>query len=362
MTDASALERAFATRADGVPAPAGGLVGVFGSGVPLPLIEATGARCVDIKAPPLDDAGTGATVPAVAALVEDFMDPFAARFLHRFAAGAFDRFALLIFARDDVAALSAYQYAREMRRLGHVPSRGPALHLWNLTHGLSAAIARFNRSELARLTDRLQAVLGARPDPDRFAAALEADRQRAAALAALPPGGAESFTARNAGRWMTADDHCAALKDLPVPAAPTEGPRIALVGTACDIPVLHDLCTGAGRIVADCQEYGPDPGSLWTPDEITPEALIDALAADPLALRATPPHRFTDALRKGIAGADLVISSVAPTDDAFGWEVPLLRRAVEGRGGRFLDLGFRPFRPDAAWCAEARQRMAETLA
>lgn len=361
MTDAGALDRAFAARADGVPAPAGGLVGVFGSGVPLPLVEAAGARCVDIKAPPLDDAATGPTVPAVAALVEDFMDPFAARFLHRFAAGAFDRFALLIFARDDVAALSAYQYAREMRRLGHVSSRGPALHLWNLTHGLSAAIARFNRSELARLTDRLQAVLGARPDPERLAGTLAAERRRAAALAALPPGGVAGFTARNAGRWMTADAHCAALSHLP-PEAPDDGPRIALVGTACDTPVLHDLCAGAGRIVVDCQEYGRDPGTGWTPDETTPEALIDALAADPLALRATPPHRFTDALRAAIAGADLVISSVSPTDDAFGWEVPLLRRAVEGRGGRFLDLGFRPFRPDAAWCAEARQRITEALA
>lgn len=359
MSDASALTRAFAERADGVCAPSGGLVGVFGSGAPLPLIEATGARCVDVKAPPLSDDEDGPRVLAVETLVENFMDPFAARFLHRFAAGAFDRFALIIFARDDVAALSAYQYALEMRRLGHVSQKGPALHLWNLIHGQSAAVTRFNRTELARMSDVLREVVGTGPDPSRIAETMAAERRRSEVLATLPTGGVDSFVARNAGRWMSAAAHCDALEQLPAPA---EGPRIALVGTACDTPVLHALCEGWGRVVADVQEYGRSPAPQWTENGTSAEALIDALAADPLEIRATPPRRFTDALLDGVSQADLVICSVDRTDDAFGWEVPLLRDAVEARGARFLDLGFRPFRPDASWRDRAQRSISEALA
>lgn len=359
MSDASALTRAFAERADGVCAPSGGLVGVFGSGVPRPLIEAAGGRCADVKAPPLSDDEDGPRVLAVGELVEDFMDPFATRFLHRFAAGAFDRFALIIFARDDVAALSAYQYALELRRLGRVSRQGPSLHLWNFTHGQSSAIMRFNRTEFSRLLDVLDAVLGSRPEPSEIAEAMAAERRLSQAIATLPAGGGDSFMARNAARWMSAAAYCDARADLPTP---TGGPRIALVGTACDTPILHALCEGSGRIVADLQEYGRSPIPQWTENGTSTEALIDALAADPLEIRATPPRRYTDALLDGIAQADLVICSVDPTDDAFGWEVPLLRHSTEARGARFLDLGFRPFRPNADWCDRAQRRIAEALA
>ena len=105
------LLRAFEERADGVQADGKPLVGVFGEGVPLPLVAALGGLVVDVKAPPLGDAVDGPEVDCVSAVAEPFLDSFTARFLHRFAAGCFDRFATLIFARDDVAGLAAYQYA-----------------------------------------------------------------------------------------------------------------------------------------------------------------------------------------------------------------------------------------------------------
>ncbi len=172
------------------------------------------------------------------------------------------------------------------------------------------------------------------------------------AVNALPPGGADAFVARNAGRWFSPEDHIALLSRL----SGGEGPKIVLAGTACDIPVMHAICDGLGQIVADLQEYGfqmPQPGNAAD--------LLTEIAKTPLAPRAAPPGRFTRALHDGIAGADLVVASVDPNDDSFGWELPGLRQAAEAQGARFLDLGFRPFRPDPAWQDTARLRIAEAL-
>lgn len=357
MELAPALSRAFAERADGARIGAAPRVGVFGEGAPLALIAAAGGRALDVKAPPLADARNGPVVASVAAVVEDFMDAFATRFLHRFAAGAFDDFALIVFARDDVAGLAAYQYAQELRRQGRVSAAGPRLHLWNLLHTDSRPAERFNLRELARLEEVLAATLGLRPDGARLEAAVAAETRRAQAAAGLPAGGAAAFIARNAGRWLDADDHAALLEAMP--AAPGVAPTVVLAGTPCDIPVLHEICDGFGRVAADLQDYGRAAVAATGIDRAT---MLRGLAGDPLHLRAAPPGRLTAALAENVAGADLVICSVDPNDDAFGWEIPGLRRAVEAGGGRFVDLGFRPFRPDAGWIDTARTRIAEALA
>ncbi|WP_216665574.1 hypothetical protein [Pseudoruegeria sp. HB172150] len=324
--------------------------------MPEVLIAAHGGQLADVKAPPLADAADGPRVPAVDAVAEYFLDPFAVRFLHRFAAGAFDDFALIVFARDDVAGLAAYQYALELRRQGRVRSQGPRLYLWNMLHTDSAPAETFNLTEYARLQVCLRDVLGGEADAQSLKDAIAREALRRAALARLPQHGSDAFMARNAGRWMAPDTHAALLADLPDSG---EGPRIVLVGTACDIPVMHEICAGLGQVMADLQEYGRVPAPS---EETTPTAILRGLSCDPLHIRAAPPARFTSALHAEAAGADLVIASVDPNDDGFGWEVPGLRTAVEANGGRFLDLGFRPFRPDAAWRANARRRIEEALA
>jgi len=347
------LQRAFDLRADGVRPDGAALVGVFGEGVPLPLVAALGGLAVDVKAPPLADAADGPTSDLVRSVTEDFLDPFATRFLHRFAAGAFDRYATLIFARDDVAGLTAYQYATELRRQGRLTQGGPRLHLWNALHTDSAPVAAFNRHELDRLKAHLEETLGAKLDPDRLAGAVAEETRRADALAALPPGGPDAFVARNAGRWLPPSQHAALIKDMPRGG----GPSIVLTGSACDIPVLHTLCAEVGQVCADLQDYG---GAA--PQPVDAADLLRRIVADPLATRAAPPARYTRALHDGIAGADLVIASTDASDDSFGWELPGLRRAAETQGARFLDLGFRPFRPDDAWQDRTRRRIAEALA
>lgn len=349
------LWRAFAERSDGARPDGQVPVGVFGEGVPLPLIAAFGGLALDIKAPPLLDQTEGPIEETVHAIAEPFLDSFTARFLHRFAAGAFEDHAALIFARDDVAGLAAYQYASELRRQGILPSSGPRLYLWNLLHTVSDAAKTFNAAELARLTVFLSETFGAPLDPQQLEDAVAIETRRVAALRDLPPGGTQAFTMRNAGRWLSPQEHLALLS-APLPEETTRGPQIVLVGTACDIPILHELCAGLGQVRADLQDYGRPPAAPASAAD-----LLGAIVADPLCPRAAPPDRFTRALQDRIAGADLVVASVDSNDDCFGWEMPGLCRAADAVGARVLDLGFRPFRPDPEWQATARTRITEAL-
>lgn len=347
------LQHAFDARADGVRGDGAALVGTFGEGVPRALVASLGGLAVDVKAPPLSDAEHDPRSTIVDAIAEPFLDPYSMRFLHRFAAGAFDRFATLIFARDDVAGLTAYQYALELRRQGYLPDQGPRLHLWNLLHTDSAPVSVFNQVELDRLVDHLTETLGTQLDDALLSDAVAKEAKRAEVLNALPAGGPEAFVALNAGRWLPPGEHIALLPDLPA----GKGPKIALVGTACDIPVLHRICAAHGQVMADLQDYGrPAPQPANAAD------LLAQIARDPLSLRAAPPVRLTRALHRGIEGADLVVASVDANDDSFGWEMPGLKMAAQKQGARFLDLGFRPFRPDAAWQDRANTRIAEALA
>lgn len=358
MSAMEELMRIFCARADQVTAEGAPRVGLFGDGLPEALIRAAGARPVEVKAPPLSDADEGPQVAAVSRIAERFLDDFAARFLHRFAAGAFDHYAMIVFARDDVAGLTAYQYATELRRLGHVPATGPRLHLWNLLHGQSPAIARFNATEAARLDEALTQTLGQAPDPAALAAALAAETARAEALAPLADH-PHLFALRNAGRWMEPEAHRDLLARIaPVPAAPA-GPRIGLIGTACDLPLLRDLAQEFGRVTADLTPYG----DLWPAHHLgAPDSLLREVAEVPLHIRANPPRRYGDALRARLAECDLVIASPDRNDDSFGWDLPPLARDLTARGTRLARLPLRPFRPDAAWLDSARRRIEEALA
>lgn len=350
------LAKIFAERADGVTLSTVPLVGIFGEGVPKPIIAAVGGLAVDVKAPPLADAIDGVTVKSVSTILEDFMDTFAARFLHRLAAGAFDHFAVIIFARDDVAALAAYQYARELRRQGRISDTSPKLYLWNLLHTNSVPAQRFNLSEFEKLVSALSEFLEHKPSEEDLVLAFTEDAERIKKLTKLPAGGTDAFIERNAGRWLAPADHIALLSDIKTNAASV---TISLVGTACDIPVLHEICDGFGTVVNDLQEYGR--GDL-APESSDPTSILHTLTSDALHIRTVPPGRYTQELFDKTASSDLVISSVDSNDDAFGWEVPGLRNNIDARGGKFLNLGFRPFRPDNDWREHAQNKIAEVLA
>ena len=360
MEAAAEMYQAFRERADGVALGAQPLVGLFGDGIPEALVSASDARPVDVKAPPLADGRGGPIFPAVSAVVERFMDDFATRFLHRLAAGAFDKFDLIVFARDDVAALTAYQYAQELRRQGAIPDQTPRFHLWNFIHTDSDAAEAFNRLELDRLTQTLCEVSGTTLCQDTLAEAVKTEKVRATILDQFDVHDAETFVWRNAGRWMTAGRHVELLREIPVKASEQDNRRIGLVGTACDLPVLHEVCGSFGTVVADLQPYG----QVWPANNSGPEdtvGMLRHLARYPLHIRTNPPGRYTDMLIEKLAGCDLVVSSVDRNDDSFGWEVPVLRQRLAATGTTVVDLGFRPFRPGPDWIETAREAIQEAL-
>lgn len=358
MTALEEMLQAFERRADGMRAEGAPMVGLFGDGLPEALIHAAGARPVEVKAPPLADATAGPLRPEVSEIAEPFLDDFSARFLHRLAAGAFDHMALLVFARDDVAAQAAYQYATEMRRLGMLPSTGPCLHLWSLLHTEGAAAQRFNRTELDRLETALHKVTGQGIDAQALADAQAREARRMTSMARLA-GHAQAFMLRNAGRWLDAAHHADLLDSLPTPAV-AGGRRIGIVGTACDLPVLQELAQELGHVAADLTPYG----DLWPGNHAGPALagdLIDQVATHPLHLRANPASKFDQALAEGLRDCDLVLAAVDRNDDGFGWDLPALTALCEARGTPLVMLGFRPFRPDTAWRDAARKKIAEVL-
>ncbi|MCO6381569.1 hypothetical protein [Oceanicola sp. 502str15] len=349
------LIAAFEGRAEAVVTGAVPLVGLFGDGCPEALIAGAGGRAVEVKAPPL---GEIAHDPGIARVIEPFMDAFASHFLHRFAAGAFSNYAAILFCRDDVAALAAYQYALEMRRQGMV-GPGPRLILWNLAHGTGEALHRFNMAEAERALQELHEALGPQADEDRMQAAMAAESLRQKACATLEgsaSSASDNFIFRNAGRWLEPGHHAALLSTFE-PSEPTRKPRAALIGTAADTPALHGLCDTLGLAVTDQSPYGRIwPGCHAGPANLS--ALLRKVAEEPLNIRTNPPARFNAALDAALSDCDLVIASVDSNDDSFGWEIPRLRRSL---AVPLVDLGFRPFRPGPDWLSKARARIEEAL-
>ncbi len=362
MDAAKRLCSAFRQRSAASSSDERPLVGVFGDGLPEALVAACGGRPVEVKAPPLDEELQHSD--AVSRIAEPFLDEFASVFLHRLATGAFDSFAALIFARDDTAALTAYQYASELRRQRRIAREGPRLHLWNLLHTDSAAAHAFNMDQAARLVAFLGETLAIPADENRATAmfAAEADRLDAVnRMEAHRIGGANEFVWRNAGRWLAPEVH-AGLLDAALAEETSLDPvrSIGLVGTACDVPDVHRICERFGRVVVDLQPYG----KVWPrchaggPDL---DGLMQRVATEPLNIRINPPHRFGAALVDELKECDAVVVSYDANDDSFGWEVPSLRKALAARNIPLVDLGFRPFRPDQDWCREAADRIAEAL-
>ncbi|MEQ9812804.1 MAG: 2-hydroxyacyl-CoA dehydratase family protein, partial [Azospirillaceae bacterium] len=303
-----ALEAAFQRR-EVPPGAAEPAIGVFGNGLPEALVRAAGFLPVDVKLPTAD--GPAPAVPAIAGFCEDFLDDHARDFLNRLFAGAHAPLAAIIFCRDDQAAMSAYQYAVELRRLGRGGKAMPKLLLWNLVHGEGAAIARFNRAEAERLFGDLAALGGRRPDADALRHAQQVEARRAAALARLqalrgegpsPISGGAAMRWRNAGRFLTAEQHASLLEAAlagagrqPASADRTGRPRVGLTGSATASPALYAVIERHGDIVADSQAFGDVwPGAGAGAEDL--DHLLAAEAADPLHPRGNPPGRRHAAL------------------------------------------------------------------
>lgn len=335
-------------------------IGIFGPGIPEGLIAASGSVCVHAN------FGADPKQEPMHAVIEPFVDHEVRVFLNRFALGDFNDLAGMVFARDDAAALTAYQYATEWVRQGHGRSGAPPLFLFNLVHSRAAAAQKFNRVQCDKLVDFLVRVGLERPDDGALSIMVASLRRRAEALedatATVP--GAVMTQWRNAGRFMDVASHADLLERAVAEFKPTEraGPRLGLVGSATNDPSFFSVLDRVGVLVADLQAYGQFWPGVWE-QESAREAMLDSLAGDPSCPRIVPPqsHRQSLVERLVAARCDLVVCQLAQTDDTFGWELPALRAELAAQGIRFLHLGFRDHRPDADWLAEAERQVVEAL-
>jgi hypothetical protein len=350
-TARATLAAAFTGRAEAVEVGNRDRVGIFGNGVPEALLTAAGLHPVDVRSSP---DGPPAEAPAISALVEPFVDDHARLFLHRLFSGRLDHLAAIVFPRDDAAALSAFQFAREFVRLGIAACR-PRLCLFNLIHRDGPAALRFNRAQVERLWSELGV---ATPSDAALSAALANERLRAASLARLDAArsagrvsGTDAVVWRNAGRFAAAGRHATLLDAaLATPAPAPTGPRLALIGAPTDDISLYTALETLGPIVADPHPMGDVwPGPLPSADSL--DALLIAAAADPFCPRIVPPARHPEAVIAACvaARAGLALFQLDQHDDLLGWDLPTLRSGLAAHGIALVDIGFRDHRPDANW-------------
>ncbi|MGP9790554.1 2-hydroxyacyl-CoA dehydratase [Roseinatronobacter sp. NSM] len=338
---ANMLENAFALRGTVLSTD---MIGIFGEGFPEILLRATGAPVTCLHILPQDD--TADAGQDVADCIEPFVDHAVQRFLHRFACGCFNDLRAIIFCRDDTAALVAYQYALELRRLGLAPAT-PKLILWNLVHAPHAH--GFNMLQLETLWQHLEI---APPTPDALSLALQDEHARATALSELtqcrlatdaPVRAGTAMTWHVAGRWMGGAQHAALLRAALGAATqpPRQAPRLGLIGAAITQTGVYDMIEAHGAIVCDMQPLV----AAWPvdlPATATPDAILKAAASDTDCQRLVPPDAYTDTLidRLLAAQCDAVICQLHPHDDVFGWDVPHIKQRLGAAGIPLVDLGF----------------------
>lgn len=348
MTPQSAaeiLDSAYAARATGAFAD---MVGIFGEGFPEPLLRAAGLGpiCVHLN-PATDDVDAG---QGVSECIEPFVDHAVRRFLHRFAAGRYQGLKAIIFCRDDTAALVAYQYALEFRRLGLAPAE-PQLILWNLVHAAHAH--DFNRQQLDKLWQALDIPA---PSESALAETWADECARMDALAALDAdmgqgavGASTAFMWRIAGRGMDGRQH-ADLLNCARPMAPrpaSGGVRLGVIGSAIEDVAFYRTIEAHGTIVCDLQPMI----AAWPvplPPQPTADAFLRAAASDVACPRIVPPNAHADAVLRRLADAqcDAVICQLHAHDDVIGWDVPKIADHLRDLDIAFINLGFVDPLPD----------------
>lgn len=356
----NALDAAFAAADGAARSLPGPCIGIFGNGVPETLIAAAGATPIHVNFCRMTGAGP------MDGVIEPFVDTEVRIFLNRFAAGELDAMAGIVFARDDAAALTAYQYATEWVRQGRAPRTVPALFLFNLVHKSGPAAARFNQIQCDKLQEFLQRMgLSVPSAGDLAAKAAEAARRQLAlsALDAAAPG-APASRWRNAGRFLPLERHSSLLDSAlqSTTLEPTGRPRLGLVGSPVIAPGFFEMLDMLGELVCDAQAFGQVWPGPWEIEDQR-DAMLARLADDPFCLRIAPPRRYREALLDAIAKQNcaLVVCQLAQTDDTFGWEIPGLMAALAERGIGFVNLGFRDPEPDAGWLTHAAGTIAAAL-
>lgn len=300
--------------------------GVFGFGAPYSVFASIGLVPVDVT------LHRTQSPTAADRYIEPFMDPFAASVLRGMVAGEFDDLDAIIFLRESPGAMIACQYAFELARRGVMPAHAPTPIMLNILPADHAAADRFNRAELARLTETLGRFgWVTEPEAEGHAGAFDFLVQ---AQSAGEVSGENAFDTRAgvAAGWTA----------MAAPYA-AQGPRFALLGAPLGNGVLHAALDALGTLAIDQQALDQAHAARGT-------GLTDALraqAANPFAARQPKPL-YLPAVAELLSDhrIDRVVWQVDAHDDLWGWLMPQVRALCADLGVGFTDLGFLPRWPE----------------
>lgn len=368
QTAISQLEQAFTEKHRFQPLNADRVrIGIFGNRFPEVVLHAAGCHTTDVKAIPdveLDDHH-----PGIASLIEPFLDDYTQAFLHRLFTGRFSALQAILFCRQDASALVAYQYAQEYLRQGRCenPTVIPRLLLWNAEFGDTEAIHRFNLFQVRTLWQSLNDCGIAEPNEAALQQAFQLNAERQALLCKLDEkltaarpllSGSEALCWRQAGRYMTTEQHLeslqAALDEL-AHRPGQGGHRFGLYGSFTDDMNLYQLIDQHGALVCDQQPMAEGWPVPALGDSPSVDSLMQSIETDPLVSRGRSSLETLKALvaRYKASECQTVILQLDDHDDTLGWDIPQLKQRLAESGINALHLGFRPLRPDAAWLADA---------
>jgi hypothetical protein len=256
------------------------IVGTVGAAVPEEVLAAAAADVIAVTGAP------GAPTTLADRYVEPLVGERARSQLQRVLDGTYAELDLLVFSREEDAAIRLFYTLRELRRL-EPERRLPPVHLVDLQHAGTPATSRWN----VRRVRELCQVVGAREE-------------------ALPG----AIRACNARR--SAD------------GGATQGPRIYITGSDHRETRLRELVEARDGVVVE-----PLP-VLAEEDDRPIEAIVRRYEHPLLArARASSAQRAVATADDAAAvGADLVIAFYREGDDGLRWEFPEVRAELEARG------------------------------
>jgi benzoyl-CoA reductase/2-hydroxyglutaryl-CoA dehydratase subunit BcrC/BadD/HgdB len=313
----------------------GSVIGYVGADVPVELITAVGGLPLRLAGDPAGGSAQGDLY------LGRGVDPMTRSILSCLVAGDYGDLDRVLVSRDCEASLRLFYALRELRRVE--PWVGvPEAYLVDILHLPHRTTARYDRTRIVQLMERLGDWQGRKISDESLGAAVAAhDEQRrllaeVAALRRCTPArltGGEFLAIVGAGTAMPVGEHVGMLRRLLAESdglVGHEGTRVFLTGSGHDTPAVYEAIEGAGYIIVG-EDH--DWGDLLFEKRVgspTLDALVERYqfngpAAPRAAIRDRAGHTAMAAAR---CSAEVLISYVREADEAPLWDFEAQRRAT----------------------------------
>jgi benzoyl-CoA reductase/2-hydroxyglutaryl-CoA dehydratase subunit BcrC/BadD/HgdB len=349
LADKTAAARAF-------KAQGGRVVGFLSNNVPVELIHAAGCFPLQLAAVP------GEPTPLGDRYMESLFDPMARSVFEHLLRGDFAFVDLLVLPRTVDSFQRMYYYLCELRRTGALAV--PETWLYDLLHTPWYTSAEYNFARTVELKQRLDALSGKEVTDDQLRASiafynrirdklgLASARRRSVPCELSGVAALELFSA---SQWMRPEAFEAELDGLLASQPPRlGGPRVVLIGSAHDEPIVHRMVARlGGQVVGDYHWRGELLLAGQVDQDLPPlRALSCHYHRDSFSPRRFPSSASADAdaivefVQR--AQADAAVFFYYAEEEALTWDFPAQRRALDRASVPSLCLSDQPYPADAS--------------